>query len=445
VPSGQFAPAPLAADVKRLCEASLKAGVVNEAAFPVNCPDLAQYNLFSDAQDPRSLPNSRGMPYTLNSKLFTDYAVKHRVIYIPEGKKAQYLADEEQPNNTNQTIRFPVGTIIAKTFGFVDQPNGKETPYETRLLIKRVRDEGKPSQQVYWDSLEYIWRDLGDGKRRAELNQAGGTAFAQYHFTDPETGKTHKGSTANYLFPNATQCTNCHSNTNKEAGVSPIGPKPRYMNRAYQNESPLATGQARHPVNGKNQLKFMCDTGLMEMCPSTFELDSRQVATNLKHVPKFLVPGDSGHAPNSKKDIESRARAFLEINCAHCHNVNGQSSNTGFYLDYYREVDSTMGICKKPTASGSEGRGNRLYDIHPAKSADSILPYRIGPEATTLAAMMPPLGRSVVQIEAYDLINQWIDQVVDSTYKNADACQTTSSGSGAPVPLGGNFIPASRR
>lgn len=431
-PSGQFAAEPSAEAVKALCEVPLKAGVVNEAAYAVNCPDLAQYNLFDNAQDPTSKPNGQGMPYVLNSKLFTDYSIKHRVIFIPNGKSARFLADESR--RVTSTIEFPVGTIIAKTFTFVDQPAKRETPMETRLLIKRQRTDG----QVYWESLEYMWQDTGDGKRKASLNQAGGLGTASWDYVDVDSGRRLKGSTNAYLFPNNSQCVICHANNDKEPGSSPIGPKPRNMNRAYLNESPLATGQAQHPVTGKNQLKFMCDTGLMTGCPSSFNLDDRQVAKNVNHIPKFDKPGDSGFAPNSKADIESRARAYLEVNCAHCHNENGQASNTGFYVDVFRAVDSTFGICKKPTASGSEGRGNRLYDIHPGMANDSIVPYRIGPEATTLAAKMPPIGRSVVQDEAVALITQWINTVVDSSYKNADACQAAQQSSGG-LPIVGKL------
>jgi uncharacterized repeat protein (TIGR03806 family) len=418
--------------VKALCEVPLKAGVVNEAAYAVNCPDLAQYNLFDNAQDPTSKPNGQGMPYVLNSKLFTDYSIKHRVIFIPNGKSARFLSDESR--RVTSTIEFPVGTIIAKTFTFVDQPAKRETAMETRLLIKRQRTDG----QVYWESLEYMWQDTGDGKRKASLNQAGGLGTASWDYVDVDSGRRLKGSTNAYLFPNNSQCVICHANNDKEPGSSPIGPKPRNMNRAYLNESPLATGQAQHPVTGKNQLKFMCDTGLMTGCPSSFNLDDRQVAKNVNHIPKFDKPGDSGFAANSKADIESRARAYLEVNCAHCHNENGQASNTGFYVDVFRAVDSTFGICKKPTASGSEGRGNRLYDIHPGVASDSIVPYRIGPEATTLAAKMPPIGRSVVQDEAVALITQWINTVVDSSYKNADACQAAQQSSGG-LPIVGKL------
>ncbi|GLR27628.1 parallel beta-helix domain-containing protein [Limnobacter litoralis] len=429
-PTGAYAPEPVQARVDALCNAPQKAGEVNEAAYEVNCPDLAQYNLFADAQDPRSMPNGQGMPYVLNTKLFSDYALKHRVMFIPRGKKAVFLADEDK--RINSTIDFPVGTIIAKTFAFVDQPKGTEMPYETRLLIKRQREDG----QKYWEGLEYVWQTGEGGARKALLTQYGGTASASWDYVDNDTGVRHQGSTNEYLLPNASQCSVCHSNNDVDPGTAPIGPKPRNLNRAYHTESPLAVGQSQHAVNGKNQLKFMCDNGLMTGCPSSFNLDSRGVATNVRHNPRFNMAGDSGLPANSKGDIEARARSYLEANCAHCHNENGQASNTGFYLDVFRRVDGNMGVCKKPTASGTEGRGGRIYDITPAHSDQSILTYRIGPDATAIAARMPQLGRSVVDTEAVALISKWIDTVVDNTYDNADACQASNNqqqGTSLPV------------
>lgn len=439
VPSGSFDPAPAAELVTKLCTAPQKSGVINqEALTAVNCPDLAQYNLFADPLNPTSLPNGRGMPYTLNTKLFSDYTTKHRVIFIPDGKQATYIADEK--SRPNSTVDFPVGTVIAKSFTYVDQPAGKETVMETRLLIKRTRTDG----QVFWDALGYFWEGEG-ANRKATLQQGGGTAPAKWDFVDKESGRRVQGSLAAYNSPNMNQCVLCHSNTNLEPGSAPIGPKPRNLNRKYENDSPLATGQAKHAITGKNQLKFMCDTGLMKGCPSDMTEDSRGVIKAAGHVPKFDVAGDSGQPANSKKDIEMRARAYLEVNCAHCHNTNGQASNTGFYTDYFRAVDGTFGVCKKPTASGSEGRGGRLYDIHPGQAAKSILTYRVGPEAKTLAARMPPVARVVVHEEGVALLSRWINEVVDSTYANSDACtESSSSQPGVPV-LGSIPVPTAAR
>jgi hypothetical protein len=95
----------------------------------------------------------------------------------------------------------------------------------------------------------------------------------------------------------------------------------------------------------------------------------------------------------------------------------------------FRAVNDTFGICKRPTASGTEGRGGREYDIVPGNAAESILPYRLGPEAITLAARMPTIARSTVHAGAFDLVTKWINEVVDDSYDNADACGTSSSGS----------------
>ncbi|PWN55935.1 parallel beta-helix domain-containing protein [Abyssibacter profundi] len=423
VPSGDVDPAPTEEEIARLCGAEVAVGQINAAAFKVNCPTLDQYHLFSDPQDPLSLPNGRGLPFTLNSKLFSDYSTKYRVAYIPDGMAAQY---RDTDDGVNATILFPVGTIIAKTFAFADETAGTEVAAETRLLIKRQRSDG----QVYWDGLEYIWTEV-DGQRVAELKLGGGSGSVSWDYTDVDSGVRHTGSTDSYLFPNANQCITCHGNNDAETGAAPIGPKPRNLNRAYRTDSPLPSGQQQHPVNGANQIAYWCENGFMTNCPDDLGVDATtMVAANVEHLPIFNVPGDSGHPAGSDEDIEARARAYIEINCAHCHNSQGQASNTGFYVDWARPVDGVYGICKGPTATGTEGRGGRSVDIHPGDASDSIVPYRIGPEADTIAARMPPIARSVVHDEAHALLVDWIDNVVDDSYPNADAC---SSGGAFPL------------
>ena len=55
-----------------------------------------------------------------------------------------------------------------------------------------------------------------------------------------------------------------------------------------------------------------------------------------------MRPGDSGFTADSPEDIEARARAYLEVNCSHCHNVRGFAANTGFYLDSMRKVEQKL-------------------------------------------------------------------------------------------------------
>lgn len=416
-PSGDVDPAPSQAEVDKLCNTVIAGGFNAPAALKVDCPRLDQYQLFADPEDPTSAPRGKALPYALNSRLFSDYSVKYRVLYLPDGQSALYQARDDGTHD-NGTLLFPVGTVIAKTFSFVNQPEETETPYETRLLIKRERSDGLP----FWAALEYIW-STEEGRRVAKLTQGGGRAAASWDYFDVDSGLRQTGSTSEYLMPNASQCITCHANDDNETGSPPIGPKVRNLNRPYRSESPLDSDQARHPIAGKNQLAWMCSQRFISNCPDDLKVEAAtQIARAVEHVPRFNVPGDSGFPIGSDQDLEARARAYLEINCAHCHNDKGQASNTGMYVDVFRPVNATYGICKGPTATGSEGRGGRLVDIQPGSANDSIMVYRMGPEATTPAARMPPLARSVVHAEGVAVVSEWINTVVDDSYEDAENC-----------------------
>ncbi len=428
VPSGTIDPAPPQELVDRLCNATVPAGRINAAAFAVNCPTLDQYHLFSDAQDPRSLPNGQGVPFTMNSKLFSDYSTKFRVAFIPEGQQAIYRDGQD---GINATILFPVGTILTKSFAFADEDAGTENVVETRLLIKRQRSDGNS----YWDGLVYAWTEV-DGRRVAQLKQQGDTVAVSWNYHDADSGKQIVGQTDSYVLPNANQCQICHANDDAETGTAPVGPKARNMNGPYRSDSPIGAGQDGHPVAGHNQIAWWCENGLMKNCPSNLDVDPvTKYANGIERNAIYNKPGDSGYPAGSGEDIEARVRSYLEINCAHCHNSRGLAQNTGFYMDVFRPVNDTYGICKGPTASGSEGRGGREFDIVPQSADDSILPYRLGPEATSLAAKMPPLARSVVHTEGWELIRKWIDTVVDDSYPNADACGSSDDGFEFPLPI----------
>lgn len=420
VRTGAYDPAPSEKLIDKLCRVKVAAGEVNFAAAAVNCPDLAQYNLFGDPQDPTSAPNGGGVPFTLNSKLFSDYAVKYRVAYLPPGTNATY---KDHTDAVSANLVFPTGTIIAKTFSFRDEAAGTEIPVETRLLFRRESSAGR----VRWDGVAYIWKTV-DGKRVAELSLTGATVAAHWDLTDVDSGQRYTGSTESYRVPNVNQCLSCHSNADKEAGAAPIGLKVRNLNGPFRPESAQATDQGNHEVRGKNQLQYWRDRGLLTGGPADFGVNPEtQVAAGVERIPVYNKPGDSGQAANSPADIESRARAWLEVNCHHCHTQRGYAASTGLYLDVFRPVDANYGICKSPTATGAEGSGGRAVDIHPGDAAKSIMEYRVGPEATTPAARMPPIARSVVDAAGHALVEQWINDVVTAEYKDG--------GCANPLPL----------
>src|SRR3546814_3120558 len=57
------------------------------------------------------------LPYTLHTPLFSDYAEKHRLIWVPPGQQASTAADGH--------IDFPIGSLIVKSFGWPEQNGGR--------------------------------------------------------------------------------------------------------------------------------------------------------------------------------------------------------------------------------------------------------------------------------------------------------------------------------
>ena len=384
---------------------------INRAALPYNCPKLSHYNLFVDATDPRSGFNEGGLLYDLTTPLFSDYASKYRVVFLPQGEPAVW--NEGGKSMPNATLNFPVGTVIAKTFSFKD--GADENIVETRLLIHRDAGEG----ESLWEGMAYKWETDAEGNRTdAVLAVSGGKTTATWNYPDPDPAvdKTYVGSTSEYVIPHPNQCGNCHNNEDLEAGDAPIGPKVRLMNRPMDYDG--------DGVQEANQLQRWVDLGMLTGAPD-LSVDSEMIATGAQRLPRFDVEGDRFIVPGGQENhpaasaehnTEQRARAWLETNCAHCHNNKGLASSTGVYLDVFRNVNINYGVCKFPNTAGSAS-GGREYDIVPGSADDSILSFRIHAEDSSIN--MPPVARSVAHDEAVALIDHWLNNVVNSSYGNA--------------------------
>jgi hypothetical protein len=106
--------------------------------------------------------------------------------------------------------------------------------------------------------------------------------------------------------------------------------------------------------------------------------------------------------------LEDRAKGYLDINCAHCHRPEGFASNSALFLDYWREVDETYGICKTLVAAGG-GSGGLQFDIVPGYSDESITPFRM--DSNEPDVRMPVIGRTLIHEEGVALIEEWINSM----------------------------------
>jgi uncharacterized repeat protein (TIGR03806 family) len=312
---------------------------------------LSEYRFFTGALA-KQVPQDGVMPYALNTPLFSDYAEKLRFVKIPVGQPVAY--------NSDNVLDFPVGTTLIKTFYYPvdarDAAKGRRL-METRLLLHEASG---------WKALEYIWNDE---QTEAYLEVAGDTK--------PVAWIDAKGQSQSlvYSMPNLNQCKGCH---NKNEKMTPIGPSVRQLN-----------GELNYGETTENQLAHWQETGLLTSMPA------------LETIPKLPKWNDA-----TAGTIESRARAWLDINCAHCHSPSGPARTSGLFL-HWQETDPThLGVMKTPVAAG-RGSGGREYSIVPGEPDKSILMYRISSEDP--GAMMPELGRKTTHLEGVALVREWIE------------------------------------
>ena len=116
--------------------------------------------------------------------------------------------------------------------------------------------------------------------------------------------------------------------------------------------------------------------------------------------------------------LDARARAYLDVNCGHCHKPDGSASNSGLWLTWGEASPTRLGMLKHPTAAG-RGAGELTYVIEPGDPGASILAYRMA--STEAGIAMPELGRALEHGEGVALINQWIAEMpngVDEAVKD---------------------------
>ena len=290
------------------------------------------------------IPSDGVVLYTLNSPLFSDYASKLRFVKLPAGQSVAY--------NPDSVLQFPVGTAIVKTFYYpIDERNPKKGRrlMETRVLLHEPKG---------WVALPYIWNKE---QTDAVLEVAGGSD--QVSWIDG----AGKKQSLEYQVPNMNQCKGCHERSGK---MTPIGPSVRQLNDGQQ-------------------------------------LQHWETAGLLKGLPKDHIPALVNYS-DASASLDDRVKAYLDINCAHCHNPTGPARSSGLYLTWDSKDRTAYGFLKPPVAAG-RGSGNLSYDIVPGKPDQSIFHYRMA--SRDPGVMMPELGRQLTHHEGVELVRSWISSL----------------------------------
>jgi uncharacterized repeat protein (TIGR03806 family) len=313
--------------------------------------NLSEYKFFNG--EIKNLNPANGVfKYDLATTLFTDYTIKDRFIKLPEGKSILYKREG--------ILEFPAGTVIIKNFSHPRKSGGIDR-IETRLLVLDPYNNE-------WNLMTYIWNDA---QTDAVKNLTGKDD------TIDVLDDTGEWITTVYRIPSTTiDCKKCHSLNSK---ITPIGPKANNLNFIPE-------------FSTENQLKSWSKDVIIKDLPSS-------------GVPILPVWEDSINF-----DLNQRARAYLEVNCAHCHNEDGFASKTGLYLTYDQMNTSKLGYFKVPLDSGAgSGFDGLIYDIVPGNADSSVVIYRMN--SNIKGVRMPGLGRSIVHKEGVELIRNWINSL----------------------------------
>ncbi len=292
-------------------------------------PTLSELNLFSgNLNDLTPSPNT--FEYDLITPLFTDYAHKQRLIALPQGEQMMY--------NGDGLPMFPDNTVIAKTFYYnnneTDLSQGKNI-IETRILIKLNGD---------WETGNYIWNEA---QTDATFDTDGAVV--------PVTWINDSGESQNidYEVPSSTDCFTCHSNNSQR---TPIGPKLRTLN---------------FDVNGSNQLQTLIDHGLLSGLtdPNTVE--------------------DLPNWEDVSLGLDRRARAYMDVNCAHCHTEGGFCQDESILrLDYETPFEETNIYIRRNSIEA------RIQNLIPQYG-------------------MPLIGTTILHDEGIDLLLDYLQSLED--------------------------------
>ena len=331
---------------------SLISGRYASGSLNVGAPTLAQTFLFA-SWDPliasKMVPNPGLVEYEVNMPLWTDGAIKRRWMALPDRTTMTMTAGSSFWN-------FPNGSVFVKQFD-LKMADGTVKRIETRVGIM---------QSNVWVGYLYKWRADGTD---ADLVQADSTA--SFNIIDPNTVAQPITLTWNH---SVTNCAKCHS----QAAGYILGVNALQLNSNFTYKTGL-----------QNQLKVFSDAGLFNSSISN--------PASMAAYPTLTDPTAT---------LQNRARAYLAVNCASCHQPSGFATPL-INIDFRFSTATAMGNLLGVAPALALGLGAGEARINSGSKALSDVFIRMN--SLVNGTRMPLVGSSIVHQQAADLIGQWID------------------------------------
>ena len=300
---------------------------------------LSATGLFSDTA--ALSPNPGLIPYAPNAEFWSDGTAKQRWFAIPNGSRISFSG--------SGPWTWPVGAVTVKQFN-IRLADGSTRRLETRIFLNRSSG---------WQGYTYRWNEAGTDANLLSTGQS--ETFTAFGASTPQT----------YEYPSRAACASCHT----AASGYVLGIGTAQLNGAFAY--PMAT------ANQLTTLNFI----------SLFSADIGDASG----YPTLTNPLD-GSQP-----LAARARAYLDTNCAQCHQPGGPAP-VNIDLRASTAIGSTNLVGVAPQA-GDLGISGAMRIASGDKSR-SVLWERM---RRLDQNRMPNLGSHVVDEAGVTLIGQWID------------------------------------
>ena len=290
------------------------------------------------------------LPYEPITALFTDYAHKHRFIWMPDSVTAVYKSDSE-------VLDFPDGTVMIKSFYYDHvQPADETRIIETRLIYK---------VNGVCEFANYIWNE---DQTEATFDLNGTNVDIEWMDDNSVTRST------TYIVPNEANCKTCHKKDNVSI---PIGPKPQSLNKVMAYEG-----------GAMNQLQKWKEVGYL----------NRKAPTDIQTVVDWEDESES---------LEDRVRAYVDMNCSHCHeDMRHCDYRAPRFAWENTTTPENLGVCVEPD---NPPIPQLTHIVNRGNIPRSVLHYRLNTTEETVR--MPLIGRTVIHEEAVQLIEAWIESL----------------------------------
>jgi uncharacterized repeat protein (TIGR03806 family) len=317
---------------------------------------LSATGVFSNT--PAMLPTNSLVPYSPNTPLWSDNALKVRYLSVP---------NKGGPDTPSQQVgfaptgewSFPAGTVFVKTFELLtnqSDPNSIRR-LETRLLVRDTNGA------VY--GVTYKWLPdnsdavlLSNSLTEAILITNAGGSFIQ-----------------NWYYPSPADCLTCHTAVANYV----LGVNTRQLN-----------GNLAYPSGViDNQLRALNVVGLF------------YPAIDESQIPGF---DQLSSVTNTSATLVQRARSYLDANCAQCHRPGG----TGPSFDARYDTPLTNQNVINGAVLANLGYDNAAVVV-PSDVWRSILYDRMNTVSPTIK--MPPLARNLIDTNAVLAMAAWINSL----------------------------------